>query len=315
MSYVYAMPYTPPQPPASPWVGMPSVWTGWDGSEWSLTDRAQGVYLRPGVRGLHMPAYTRHSSTSPAVRGSRHRGVSVLDREAFWPITVFHGDGSVAWRERDTAFWATMDPDKTGTWTITHPGGAQRHLDLRFSESDDTLQTNPWRLGWQQYGITLLADKPLWRGATQTRTWAQAAGSNFYGGGALVGPPFQISSGSTLATAKMSNPGDVPAYPVWTIIGPTTSVTVGLAGQIIQVPFEIPLGKAVQINTDPVEGQVAWYGDWANGTLSNEVDRTNELGSASFASIPNGADRKLSLTMAGTGSVRAELTALYRRGI
>lgn len=394
MSYVYAEPPAKPDHEETQWVGMPCTWTGWDGSVWTLTDRTKGVYLRRGVRGLSMPSYTRHSSSSPAVRGSRHRGTSVLDREVFWPLSIFHGGGSAAWQELDTAFWRTMDPDREGTWTIQHPGGATRSIDLRFKEDEDTIESNPWRLGWQKYGITLLADSPLWRGALHVRRWKQSedvslyfpppavsftiatdtvaatahglvaddavlfenivgttgivAGTTYYVAGTVTADTFQISatpggavvdmtgadgtgamkykgmpivrinSGSTLDTATMSNPGDVSAYPVWTVVGPTTDVTVGVGGETINIPFPIPdATKAVQIDTDPVSGQVAWYGDWdeVTQTLSNKVDRTKELGAYAFVPIPSGADRELSLTMAGTGTVSAKLTELYRRGI
>jgi hypothetical protein len=82
------------------------------------------------------------------------------------------------------------------------------------------------------------------------------------------------------------------------------------------VPFEIPAGHAVQLDTDPVDGQVLWYGEWDPVTKSipTPLDRTNDLSPASaFVAIPRGQDRKLTIAMTGTGTVIAEVQNRYRR--
>ncbi|WP_345600351.1 hypothetical protein, partial [Thermocatellispora tengchongensis] len=217
-SIVYAAPYIPPAPEPSPWAGIGMTWTGWDGSIWDLTTRASGLYLRRGVRGLGAPEHERRFSVSPGIPGSRHKGHRIVDREVFWPVRLWHDKSSVGFVQRDGAFWRTMDPDQPGVWTVDVPGTGRRYLDCRFdAEEAGSFDLNPVRQGWADYGIRMLADRPLFYGDVRRRTWAEPEEQNFFGGSVGFGPPFIIGSGSNTGTASIDNPGDVPAYPAWTV--------------------------------------------------------------------------------------------------
>ncbi|GAP53955.1 conserved hypothetical protein [Arthrobacter sp. Hiyo6] len=293
MGIAYAIPYIPPAPPAPPWRGISLSWRGWDGSEWELTRPATGLFLQPGVRGLHLPSFDRLSSASPLVPGSRHRGTSTKDRDVFWPLYLYSDEGSTAFMERDRAFWNSLDPDAEGTWTATVPNGGRRTLGLRLLGSDEDMSHDPVQRGWAKYGINLLADDPYWLGETVTKSWAQGDMRNFYitaEDRTTYGYPadaiYYLSPGGSLGSATFTNDGDVPAYAVWTAVGPTTAVSFGVGGQDIIVPFDIPEGHAVQLDTDPINGQVLWYGAWdpvAKEILS-PVDRTPELDPTSLSS-------------------------------
>lgn len=323
MGIAYAIPYIPPAPPAPPWRGMSLSWTGWDGSEWDLTRPAAGLFLRPGVRGLQLPSFERQSSSSPMVPGSRHRGSSTKDRDVFWPLYIYSDEGSAQFMERDRAFWRSLDTDLEGTWTATLPDGSRRTLGLRLIGADDDLTHDPIQRGWAKYGINLLADKPYWLGESVTKSWAQGDMRDFYISDAdrtKYGYPADaihyLSAGGSLGSAKFTNDGDVPAYPVWTVVGPTTDVSFGVGGNNTVVPFTIPAGFAVQLDTDPVDGQVLWYGAWdaASKSILSPVDRTPELDPTSaFVAIPRGEDRPLTIAMTGTGTVIAEVRNKYRR--
>ncbi len=323
MGIVYAAPYRPPAPPANPWRGIGLSWTGWDGSEWELTNPAAGLFLRPGVRGLQLPAFERQSSSSPAVAGSRHLGTSTKDRDAFWPLYLYSDTSSAEFMERDRAFWRSLDPDFEGTWTAKLPNGDRRTLGLRLISADDELTHDTIQRGWAKYGINLLADKPYWLGEKVTKSWAQGDMRNYYiteADRVAYGYPADaihyLSPGGALGEATFTNDGDVAAYPVWTVVGHTTAVSFGVGGNDIIVPFEIPAGYAVQLDTDPVNGQVLWYGAWDEATKSilSPLDRTSELDPTSaFVAIPRGQDRPLTIQMTGTGSVIAEVQNRYRR--
>ncbi|MDN4644918.1 hypothetical protein [Arthrobacter sp. PsM3] len=323
MGIAYAIPYIPPAPPVPPWRGFSLTWRGWDGSEWDLTRPASGLFLQPGVRGLHLPSFDRLSSSSPMVAGSRHRGTSTKDRDVFWPLYLYSDEGSAEFMERDRAFWASLDTDVEGTWTATLPDGSRRTLGLRLISADGDLTHDPIQRGWAKYAISLLADQPYWLGDTVAQSWGQGDLRNYYitpEDRTTYGYPADaihyLSQGGALGSATFTNDGDVPAYPVWTVIGPTTAVSFGVGGNDISVPFDIPAGYAVQIDTDPVNGQVLWYGPWdANAkALISSVDRTPELDPASaFVAIPRGQDRPLTIQMTGTGTVIAEVRNKYRR--
>lgn len=321
VNFAYALPYIPPTPPAPPWQGFRLTWRGWDESEWELSKPSTGLFLRPGVRGLGLPDFERHKTESAMVPGSRHRGTSTKDRECFWPIYLYSDDSSLGFRERDSAFWRSLDTDLEGTWTIHLPGGGTRSLRLRLTSSDDELLYDSIKMGWAKYGITLLAEQPYWLGETVIKSWSQGDSRNYYvtaqdriDFGYADDVIHYLSPGGTLGSATFSNDGDVPTYPVWTVVGPTTNVSFGVEGSTIVVPFAIPAGYAVQIDTDPVNGQVLWYGPWDGEKITAPVDRTKGLSPASkFVAIPRGQDRTLSIAMTGTGTVIAEVQNKYRR--
>ena len=323
MGFAYAAPYVPPAPPVSAWRGFKLSWTGWDGSEWDLTRPSTGLFLRPGVRGLGLPSFERQSSSSPTVAGSRHRGSSTKDREVFWPLYLYSDKGSDAFVERDRAFWRSLDTDLEGTWTASLGDGSRRTLRLRLSGADDSLDHDPVQRGWAAYPITLLADQPYWVGETVRKSWAQGDQRNFYVTaedratyGYADDVIHYLTPGGTLDTAVFSNDGDVPAYPVWTVVGPTSNVSFGVGSAIMSIPFAIEAGHAVQIDTDPVSGQVLWYGRWdpVTRTITDPLDRTPELSPTSaFAAIPRGQDRPLSFTMTGAGTIIAEVQPKYRK--
>lgn len=323
VNFAYALPYVPPLPAAAAWQGFRLSWRGWDGSDWELSQPRSGLFLQPGVRGLGMPDFERHSTGSAMVPGSRHRGSSTKDREVFWPVYLYSDDSSEAFLARDRAFWGSLDTDVEGTWTCHLPNGSSRSLDLRLVSVEDDLKYDPIKMGWARYGVTLLADQPYWLGEATTRSWSQGELRNYdvtaqdridYGYADDV--IHYLSAGGSLGSATFSNDGDVEAYPVWTVVGPTTAVSFGVEGSTVVVPFAIPAGSAVRIDTDPVSGQVLWFGDWdaSAKTIFEPVDRTAELDPTSkFVAIPRGQDRKLTIAMTGTGTVLAEVRNKYRR--
>jgi hypothetical protein len=297
---VYGAPYAPPVPVAPVWRGLRMGWTGWDGSEWALTSPRSGLFLMPGVRGLSFPKFERYSSQSPGVAGSRHRGHRVGDREAFWPLYLYSDDGSQGFIDRDSAFWASLHPDLPGLWWAEQPDGAKRTLALKLSDVDDT-NPDAVRRGWAKYGITLLADDPFWLGEPVSRTWAQSEMRAFLP--PTPGAGYAVSSGSTLATARASNPGDVETHVVWEAHGPFTSVTVGVGDSTVVAPIEVLEGQVLVIDTDP-EVQAAFL---------DGADVTEQLTRAEFGTIPPGASVPLTLAMAGTGFITASYTPKYYR--
>lgn len=320
-NFAYALPYVPPAPPAPPWQGFNLSWRGWDGSEWELSTPSTGLFLQPGVRGLGLPEFERHSTESAMVPGSRHRGTSTKDRECFWPLYLYSDNSSSEFVARDRAFWNSLDPDEEGTWTCHLPDGTRRTLNLRLIGAPDDMQHDPIKRGWAKYGVTLLAEQPYWLGETAKRSWAQGDMRNYYvtaqdriDYGYADDVIHYLSAGGSLGSVKFSNDGDVPTYPVWTVVGPTTAVSFGVEGSTIVVPFTIPAGYAVQIDTDPINGQVLWYGPWDGEKITVPVDRTTELDPTSkFVAIPRGQDKVLSIAMTGTGTVIAEVRNKYKR--
>ena len=321
---VYGLPYAPPTIPTPSWGGMSMTWTGWDGSEWAVSDSRSGVVLMAGVRGLTLPPSQRIVETSPARAGSKHQGSTTSEREVFWPLKVFHGDGSLAWVARDRAFRRTLDPDRPGVWAVTQPSGETRRLTCYFdNEGSQAFDTIPSLIGWARYGIYLAAEQPYWVGDPVVKSFA----------GSTEPEPFfepdgpqivNITSGYSVENATMDNPGDVESYPRWYIEGPTTTASVGVGGVVVDVPFAVADGQTLVIESDP-DLIGATLNDVAAGSeslkpservigvdLVNPVDKTVDLGEADFAPIPAGTQVPLSLTLVGLGKVEALLPTLWR---
>ena len=301
MTVLLAAPSAVTGRPVDAWPGVRMTWEGWNGTVVDLTGDDSGASLGGGVRGLSMPQSQRYASDSPSVAGSRHRGSRATDREVFWPLAVYNGLGSQEWIDWDAAFWRTMHPDKPGVWTVEQPSGQARSLRLRFiGDGNHSVGIDPSLMGWERYGIELLAEQPFWQGAPIIRSWKAEDPLPFFGGPGII----TISSGSTLANATIDNPGDEAAWPVWTITGPCTSVSVGVAGRVVEVPFTLAAGEVLTIDTNPA-AQTA--------LMADGLERTAELGAADFAAVPPGESVALSTAMAGTGAVSVSVTPLYRR--
>lgn len=305
---VYAMPYAPPPPPAPKWQGYRMTWTGADGSTWNL-DGSDGVLLtKEGLVGLHMPAYDRFTSTSPSRPGSRHRGSRAKERPVEWNLLVWSDESSEAWREIDRAFWRSFDPDAPGTWTVTDPRGRSLSLRCRFVGPEGAgYDSDPGKRGWALYQVQLVATDPFWVGAPIEESWRQAAPVPFFD---LAGsPPFNIMSGASTAGATMTNPGDVEAYPVWTVADTMLSLSITVDGGEIVLPT-VAQGQTLTVDTDPaVALAILTDVDGARYDVSGLVDPWDPR------PIPPGADVPLLLVADGFGTITARIVPRYRRGV
>lgn len=289
-----------PRPVALP--GLTMFWEGWDSTLWELsgTRSSNGVRLLAGTRGFHFPPKTPFKSVAANAPGSRPRGHRVTDREVMWNLAVYEGGRSQAWLDFDAAWWKTLEYGRTGTWVVTQPNGTSRRLQLSMVDDGfPSVDVDPSLMGWAHYGVTLEATQPFWEGAP-------IVGGPWSGGSDPGDFPWHIGSGSTLGSAVMSNPGDVDAYPVWTVEGPTTSVTVGVGSRLITFPSDLAEGESVVIDPRPGPRGKSVYDNTG-------ARRTSELTVRDFAPIPAGGSSELSLSMVGAGSVSAVLKPLHFR--
>jgi hypothetical protein len=286
------------------WVSCQHTWTDYTGTVWDISGRTSGVYLRAGVRGMNMPPVTRYTSKSPAVAGSRWRGSITDERDVFWPLHLFQKNGSQEWIDHDARFWDTLNPDRTGVWSVVQPNGVTRTLTLRFvDDGGQSFDTSPELFGWCSYGVNLIAEQPYWIGEKVSRTWGQTDTPDGFFGPSGYGPPFYITSASTMGNATIDNPGDVSAWPVWTLAAPFTSATVGVGSKTVQVPFSMSEGW-LRIDTNPTaQTAVDHLG----------VDRTAQLGQVKWAEIPAGKGASVTVNMVGQGNVTLELSPRYYR--
>lgn len=298
-----------PQTVAAPLHLLPGTsmqWVGADGSTWDLTGPGTTVELLAGARGHDEPApFTEWASTAPAVPGVRHRGSRVEAAEPLWPVLV----SATSWDTlRDTlqAWWASLHPDNPGMWTVTQPDGTRRTLMCCLRRVEVVHEVDPLKTGRARFDIYLRADEGLWAGdPVLSPLWRVPDPVPFVDTGTGA-PPFHISRAQTTASASMTNPGDVEAWPRFTITGPTTdTTTMTVAGQDVAFPA-VADGDVVSIDYDP-----------RRQTATNAAgdDVTPDLAAHEFRPIAPRATVPVGIDITGTGSVRASIVPRFWRGI
>ncbi|KQN99701.1 hypothetical protein ASF21_12905 [Arthrobacter sp. Leaf234] len=316
--------------------GMRMRWEGWDGSIWDVCDRRSGVFLLSGLRGLGQPTGVRFRNSPPGFHGSQHRGTRWNEREVFWPVKTWHEGKGTQFIERDRAFFDTMDPERVGRWVVVQPdGGEERHLELRYDPEksvDDGVETIPSLQGWARYALYLMADQPFWVGKPSVKSFDPPRPEDPFfdpNGPGL----FNIGQGFTTANASIDNLGDVESYGRWYVDGETAAgAWVGVGSRTIAIPFAVPAGHCLVIESDPTKiGAVLYQLSPAQAALSpadrmkpservfgvdliNPVNRSKQLGaSPDFAPVAVGRRVKLAVNFEGNGVVELNLPSLYKR--
>lgn len=277
-------------------------WHGVDGSVWYLTDPTSRVRLMPGVRGLEAPTIDRWTSEAPGLAGNRYRGHRARAREVFLPVYL-RGASSADWLAAKRAWHASLDPDHEGTLVVTL-AGQRRYLPCRWVSTEQGWSYDPLLAGRASFGEYLEASGVYWLADPITRSWTTEAPGEFFMTGGGV---FFVSASNTIGDAVIDNPGDVPAWPVWTLNGPFDTATISVNDATIEVPFAVGSGEWLRIDTRPDRQSVA---------DDTGADRVSALGAVTFASIPAGSSVSLGLSATGTGTgflVTAELTPQFRR--
>lgn len=303
-------------------------WEGGDGSSWDICSGDSGVYLLAGTRGLGEPTGVRIRSSAPGFHGSQHRGTRWDEREVFWPLTTWHGGSGSQFIERDRSFFRTMDPELPGRWVVVQPNaGEERHLELRYDPKtvDDGFDVMPSLQGWARYGLYLTADQPFWVGKPSVKSFDPPRPSEPFfdpnGPGIL-----NIGQGFTTANASIDNLGDIESYGRWYVDGETApGATVGVGSRTIPIPFAVPAGHCLVIESDPTKIGAVLYEKTLSAApkpservvgvdLINPVNRSKQLGaSPDFAPVAVGRRVRLAVNFDGNGVVELYLPSLYKR--
>jgi hypothetical protein len=278
----------------------PMTWTGFDGSEWQLTRPGiPNPRMAPGVKGLHMPPMEVHASSSPLVPGVDLEGYDLPARPVYWPL-IFRSRSAEQWREEHAAFFRSFHPIREGSWSVGE-GSDARTLPLTGTfDGSYAFERDPFVTGKALIGVELIAPRPLWRGQPISRTFSGPSDEPFFPLGG--GPPFHISPGATFANASIENPGDEPSYLIWEVTGPQPAGTkLGVGEALIEIPFLVPDGSKLVIDTDPAAQYASLDGE----------SRDQALGFQIFAPIPAGGKSALVIQAAGSGTVKASHVPLY----
>lgn len=302
-----APPYRPPTPPLQPgWEKMVVTWNGPDGSQWTLSDPSEGIFItRGGLSGLGDTKFTHYRDESPALDGALYRGTTFKSRTLHLNLYLYHDEGTTAFVDRLDAFWDSMDPEHEGTLSVQIPGVRKLSIRARYeSGAEDAPDLDPTFFGWVKYSLDLQADQPFWAGEELPKVWESEVPTDYFG---LDDDVYYISTGSSVEEAQIVNPGNRPAWPEWTFVGPLPFGSVSIDGHLIEMPFDIADGEWIKVYPDPARQQVL---------DQDGVSRFSEMGELDWAALPPKSTTPVTIDIGdGTGRIEMRFTPLYRRAL
>lgn len=280
-------------------------WTGWDGSVWDL--RTGPVRLTTGgIEGLLSLKFDSFTRDSAARDGQRFQGWRAQPRDVFLPVLIMRQPTEDKWLEVDRAWWKTMQPGRIGTISVTTGDGNTRHLDVRFiDDGNHAYAQDPSIQRVAVWALKMIADNPYWYSKSEWGSRFTNAGVavQFLGGGALdgdktKGTPIVLGATYTTDASVLNNPGDINAWPIYTLRGPLTAFSIGVDGGVVSGTVGISSTQRLVIDTSPTMQTARLYN--ANGTYSNVLRSMTSFG---FRPIRPGTDIKIAVNLSGAGSL------------
>lgn len=249
---------TPPTIPYREDVGtMTAVWVDPDGIEWPLTTHSDdiGWLTMNGPAGWGATPIELVTDALPR-GGEQVRYIRSKPRRIQWPLYIY-GDTYeqfvARWRSIVRAFTKTSHRAAPGYLKVTLPSGEQRLIEAYYEEGFEGKDGENWL--WAKPVITLYCPDGFWSATqpvTTTRTFAAAGPQP----GFLT--PFMTISSSKLVGGGPSdpatpilNPGDVDAWPVWTITGPMTQFIAinETLGVQFKLTYTLAAGQQITVRT------------------------------------------------------------------
>lgn len=284
-------------------------WHGADGSVWDLR-KGPVRATQAGIRGFGMPIIKRHVSQSALVHGQRSTGYKVEAREAFLPLKFTTTDVVATQR----AWWRSVRPGEPGTLIVSDGLGGVRSLVCEYGdEGAMTYELDPHVMP-NKFGLTMIADEPLWRGDEVVHEFEEKAAVRPGFGQAEGDPVLWISSSyANAGDAQIANPGDVDAWPAWVIRGTDPAGVQGfrfeLDGNLIAGDVAVAYDQTLTINTDPEEQTAMLTGPGVTGT----GNVTRQLDAVEFAQVPPGRTATARVQLTGVGRAEIRTRPLYFR--
>lgn len=312
---VLAVPAAVELPPPPAFWGVSVTWRGVDGSVWDLSDWSSGVaLLADGFSGLHWPQFDFSALQADMVDGQVVTGVRVMPRPVEFKVGVW-ADTADDWAALNARWWRSWHPLTTGELTIASRRGS-RTIRLRLQPGEQhTFGKDPHINGYADFQVEAVADSPLWAGDPLVRAWSAIDAEPFLD--PAGSPPFWVTPRSLVDSAVMPNPGDVAAWPVWTVTaaGGAVDLTILCNGGTIGLPT-VADGQTARIDTSPISGGCdRGVLDEDTGELAGVTDIDPLVTPWQPRRVPPGDGVPIGLTMTGPGKVTCQLTPLHFRGL
>ncbi len=237
-----------PEIPVDQVGNMLATFTDPDGTVWQLTDTAHesGWFTTFGVGGWGARPY--EFTLDPLPRGGDSvRFIRAEPARLTWPLHIWgetHLEFVQRYRALRRAFLMTVHRGQSGTLRVSRPDGTAREIDVFYEEGwggepgENWLYANPV--------LTLLAPDGYWRDVQQTTVYREFAAGSPY-----LNPYRTVTSSQVLGDTTIVNPGEVPAWPEWTITGPASAIeaTNNTTGQTFTITYTLTAGQSITITT------------------------------------------------------------------
>lgn len=245
-----------------------------EGTEWDLSNINPdvGYFTTDGIGGWGAPPF--EIVTDPVPRGGEAiRAIRSQASRLTWPLHIYadtHMQFITRYRALKRAILMTARRNLPGVLKVARPDGSARTIEVYYEDGfggepgENWVSANPV--------LTLFCPDGSWKDTEQmviTRVTEPA--SSFYT------PWLTISSSQVIGSSVIVNPGDVHAWPVWTINGPATSITAtnSTTGEAFTLTYAINVGQTITITTDRptvrgpagenIAGSLNWPGAWLWG--------------------------------------------------
>lgn len=286
----------PGAPPESgPFVGLDlptATWIDPRGGVWPLTEAPLGWFMTAGLLGINSAAPVAITSDDDPRGGTKVRHIQPGSRRVTVPMLV-EGRTQTEFQGRYRTFSRAFTSTRRygpGLLVITRPDGTQREIEAYYEAG--WADTPDGSLRWELVALTLYCPSPFWRARvpiTETRGYRGSTLPSY-----LSVFPQVATSLSLGQRAIVSNPGDVEAWPTWTIRGPLESVvainhTLAKSWTLSAAEFRgspLALGETVTVSTDPatlvgplVAGETNWTGalNWPGAQLWSLDEGPNDI--------------------------------------
>lgn len=261
------------------------AWVPASGATIALDDWTR-TGLKVGRVGFFAPAYSFLSNTVPEQPGQQLQRVVVGVREVDLPLLI-QGTSITDLRTRLRAVVRAFDPTRgDGILRVTTVDGMGRDLTCRYVSGLEIAETADLSgPTWLEATVVLRAFDPYWYANTPiVSTYTQGSSVLFF---PIL--PLRIGNTSNFGNPTVTNPGDVSAWPIWTVTGPGSNVLIQnvTTGETLSSYLTLIAGQVLTIDTRPGIKSV-----------------TREDGSNQFATLSSTS----TLWEIGTGNVAINLT-------
>jgi len=225
-----------------------AVFTNANGLSVNLTDNVN-IFTPVGMDGELAPPFGFQEQSSPLIPGSVVTAIYVTPRSLAWPLIIRDSDRE-ALIERVRGILSILNPQLgDGQLVVTHGSKTGRLLNCRYRSGLTAINESQGITTTRQV-ITFYAADPFWYAPSPTELTAQ---QNFAPPNFFPVLPITLATSSMETTAALENGGDVPAYPVITILGPATSVIVTntTTGKLVEIDSSIAAGETITIDARP----------------------------------------------------------------